>query len=137
MLFENNIEFEKRELATQLAQIDSLRNLYKQVLLKEAEKNTPATQIDLSLKTDKKDNELELFKVQKDINKRLVEITTIKAEEGEIISKVSGFGSVGTKLSIIRRAPGLYALYLMGLTLIIILLFELNNYLKNYQQGEQ
>ncbi|MFK5889563.1 MAG: hypothetical protein QM486_02395 [Flavobacteriaceae bacterium] len=131
--FDNNIAFEKRELTTQLAQIDSLRNLYKQVLLKEAEKKTPATQIDLSSKSNKKANELELFKIQKEINTRLEEINTVKVEEGEIINKVSGFSSVGTKVSIISRAPGLYTLYLVGLTLIIILLFELNKYLKNYQ----
>ena len=135
--FDNNIAFEKRELTSQLTQIDSLRNLYKQVLLKEAEKKTPATQIDLSSKSNNKANELELFKIQKEINTRLEEINTIKAEEGEIINKVSGFSSIGTKLSIIRRAPGLYALYLMGLTLIIILLFELNKYLKNYQRAEK
>lgn len=133
-VFDNNTTFETRELAAQLVQIDSLRNLYKQVLLKEAEKNTSGTQIDLSSKTNKKDSELELFKVQKDINKRLIEITTIKAEEGEIISKVSSFSSVGTKLSIISRAPGLYALYLMGLTLLVILLLELNKYLLNYKK---
>jgi len=74
-----------------------------------------------------------LFKIQKDINTRLKEINTLKVEEGDIINKVSGFSSVGTKLSIIRRAPGLFAMYLVGLTLVVILLFELNKYLKNYK----
>jgi len=135
--FEDNIEFEKSELKSQLIQIDSLRNLYKQVLLKEAEKNTPATQIDLSSKTDKKQSELELFKIQKEINSRLVEINKIKVEEGEIINKVSGFSSIGTKLSIIRRAPGLYALYLVGLTLIVILLINLNTYLSEISNSKK
>ena len=131
--FDNNIAFEDRDLKAQLAQIDSLRNTYKQVLLKEAEKGTPTTRIDLSSKSNNKANEIELFKIQKDINTRLKEINTLKVEEGDIINKVSGFSSVGTKLSIIRRAPGLYAMYLVGLTLVVILLFELNKYLKNYK----
>jgi hypothetical protein len=133
--FEKNNTFEKKELLSQLVQIDSLRNLYKQVLLKEAEKKNTGTQIDLSSKTLKKENELELFKIQQDINNRLIEINTLKAEKGQIVSKISGFSSVGKKVSIISRAPGLYALFLVGLTLVTILLIELNTYLKNYKES--
>jgi hypothetical protein len=132
--FDKNIAFETKELTAQLAQIDSLRNLYKKVLLKEAEKKTPATQIDLSSKSSKKQSELELFKIQKELNIRFEEINTIKAEEGEIINKVSSFSNIGTKLSIIRRAPGLYAMSLVVLTLLVILLLELNKYLLNYKK---
>ena len=119
----------------QLVQIDSLRNLYKQVLLKEAEKKNTGTQIDLSSNTSKKENEIELFKIQQTINTRLSEINISKAEEGQIINKISGFGSVGQKVSVISRAPGLYALLLVGLTLVTILLIELNTYLKNYKES--
>jgi len=132
--FDKNTAFESKALLAQIAQIDSLRDLYKKVLLKEAEKNTSGTQIDLSSKTDKKESELELFKIQKNINMRLNEINTLKAEEGEIINKVSGFGRVGSKVFIAYRAPGEYAILLMVLTLITILLLELNKYLKNYKE---
>ncbi|NQW36920.1 MAG: hypothetical protein HQ471_07950 [Flavobacteriales bacterium] len=128
--FEKNNAFETKELLMQLVQIDSLRNLYKQVLLKEAEKKNTGTQIDLSSNTSKKENEIELFKIQQTINTRLSEINISKAEEGQIINKISGFGAVGQKLSFISRAPGLYALFLVGLTLVVILLIELNKYLK-------
>jgi hypothetical protein len=132
--FDKNIAFESKELLMQLSQIDSLRNLYKQVLLKEAEKKMTGTQIDLSSKTSKKDNEIELFKIQKNINTRLSEINTLKAEEGDILNTVSGFGGVGKKVFIAYRAPGEYAIFLMLLTLATILLLELNKYLKNYKQ---
>jgi len=135
--FDKNIAFESKALLAQIAQIDSLRNLYKKVLLKEAEKNTSGTQIDLSSKTSKKDAELELFKIQKGINIRLNEISTLKAKEGKIINKVSGFGKVGSKVSIINRAPSLYALYLSGLTLLMILLINLNNYLKDLMKTKE
>ena len=128
-----NIKTEENLTIKNLAQADSLRQVYNKVMLTEAKKPFSGTNIDMAQGKDKTNKELALFNIQNSYKKELLAINNDKIENKNILNIISNFSSVGTKKSIIYRKPGEYAFLLFGLTLLGLLLFRLNKYLKNYQ----
>jgi len=129
-----NIETEEKLTNKNLDQADSLRQVYNKVMLIEAKKPFSGTNIDMAQGKNKTSKELELFKIQNLYKEQLVNINNDKIENKNILNIISNFSNIGTKKSIIYRPTGQYALFLMELTLIVILLLELNKYLKNYKK---
>ncbi|WP_439131153.1 hypothetical protein [Polaribacter sp.] len=117
-----------------LAQIDSLRRVYMQVMLEEAKKQTSGTNIDLGgqRKTTK---ELELFETNRKINKDLKEIVEEKSEKYEVINVISNFQPIGYEIKGVTKN---YAFLLgalgAGLMITFLLLIKLNKYLENYKK---
>ncbi|GGG93613.1 hypothetical protein GCM10011416_08490 [Polaribacter pacificus] len=121
-------------LRKNLTQIDSLRQVYMQVMLEEAKKTTTGTSIDLGGQR-KSTKEIELFETNRIINKDLKELAKEKSEKTEVLNIISGFQPVGYVISgidnnYITLLAGLGA----GLMFFVLLMLKLNKYLNNYKQ---
>ncbi|MCG1035331.1 hypothetical protein [Polaribacter sargassicola] len=117
-----------------LAQIDSLRKVYMQVMVEEAKKQTTGTSIDLGgeKRTTK---ELELFETNRKINSDLRYIANQKSEKYEIINVISNFQSTGYKIKGVTKNLG-FLLAVAGaiLMILVLLLLQMNKYLDNYKK---
>ena len=114
-----------------LAQVDSLRSVYMQVMLAEAKKESNGTNIDLggSKRTTK---EVELFESSKEINEELGKTLNEKSEKYEVINVISNFQPIGNKIEGIRENKAFQLAFLGALLMIGVLVFlKLNRYLEN------
>lgn len=122
-------------LRKNLAQADSLHNVYKKVLVEEAKKETSGTSIDMGGNGRKSAKELELFESKRKISKDLKDIIEEKSEKSEVVNIISNFQSVGYEIKGIQKN---YAFQLgllgAGIVISILLLLQLNNYLNNYKK---
>lgn len=117
-----------------LAQVDSLRSVYMQVMLAEAKKESNGTNIDLggSKRTTK---EIELFESSKEINEELGKTLNEKSEKYEVINVISNFQPIGNKIEGIRENKAFQLAFLGALLMIGVLVFlKLNRYLENYKK---
>ena len=120
-------------LRENLNQIDSLRQVYMQVMIEEAKKESGGTSIDLG--GDKKTTkELELFQTNRIINKDLKEVSEEISEKSEVINVISNFQPVGYEIKgLSNNQIVIYAglaFFAMG---GFILLIRLNRYLESYK----
>ncbi|WP_298781226.1 hypothetical protein [uncultured Polaribacter sp.] len=117
-----------------LTQIDSLRKVYMQVLLDEAQKQTAATSIDLGgQKTSTK--ELELFNTNRKISFDLKELSQEKFNKYEVINVISNFQPIGSEIKgVTKNYAFLLSLLGAGLMIFFLLLRKLNKYLDNYKK---
>lgn len=117
-----------------LAQIDSLRKVYMQVMIEEAKKQTTGTSIDLGgeKRTTK---ELELFESNRKINSDLKNIAEDKSEKYEVINVISNFQPIGSEIKGVTKNKA-YQLALLGALAMIftLLLLKVNSYLDNYKK---
>jgi hypothetical protein len=117
-----------------LAQIDSLRKVYMQVMLEEAKKQTTGTSIDLGgeKRTTK---ELELFESNRKINSDLRNIAFDKSEKYEVINVISNFQPIGSEIKGVTKNKAFQLAVLGALAMIFILiLLKINSYLNNYKK---
>ena len=117
-----------------LAQVDSLRRVYMQVLLAEAKKESNGTNIDLG--GDKRTTkEIELFETYRKINKDLEEIAEAKAIKYEVINIISNFQPIGKEIKAISKNKAFQLAFVFAVGMILFLLFQkLNRYLNNYKK---
>ena len=117
-----------------LAQLDSLRKVYMQVMVEEAKKQTNGTSIDLGgeKRTTK---ELELFESSRRINSDLKDIVTDKSEKYEVINVISNFQPIGSEIKGVTKNKA-FQLSLLGALgmILILLLLKVNSYLNNYKK---
>jgi len=105
-----------------------------QVMVEEAKKQTNGTSIDLGgeKRTTK---ELELFETSRKVNLDLINIANQKSKKYEVINVISNFQPVGYKIKGITKN---YAFLLAALGAILTILFllikQLNTYLENYKK---
>ena len=130
--YDDNFVITEHTLLNEQLQLDSLRKIYNNVLLKEADKPIGGTNIDLAQTSLKKEKELELFRINLDLNRRLTEAKEDKAQNDNIINVISSFSEIGSKESILKRTPFLFALGLTGLTFLILLLLKFNKFLNKF-----
>ncbi len=117
-----------------LAQIDSLRKVYMQVMIEEAKKETTGTTIDLGgeKRTTK---ELELFESNRKINSDLKNIAEDKSEKYDVINVISNFQPVGSEIKGVTKNKAFQLAILGALAMIfILLLIKVNSYLNNYKK---
>lgn len=117
-----------------LAQIDSLRRVYMEVMLEEAKKQTTGTNIDLGgqKKTSK---ELELFDTNRKINADLRNIAKEKSKNYEVINVISNFQPVGYEIKGITKNNAFrLGVLAIGFMTVILLLLKVNRYLENYKK---
>ena len=117
-----------------LAQIDSLRKVYMQVMIEEAKKQTSGTSIDLGgeKRTTK---ELELFETNRKINSDLKYLASEKSEKYEVINVISNFQPIGYEIKgITKNYIFQLALLFSGLTILFLLFVKLNKFLDNYKK---
>lgn len=129
---DQNLLQNEKVLIKSLSEVDTLRNIYNEVLITEAKKAGTGTNITLAQGV-KKTNELELFNESLELNKDLISNNKAKAETTDILNVVSTFSKVGIK----ERGVFNKYTFLMGvgfgLLMLFLILFRcLNKYLKNY-----
>lgn len=117
-----------------LAQVDSLRRVYMQVMIEEAKKQTSGTNIDFGGE-QRKAKELQLFETNERINRNLEEIAIDKSEKYEVINVISNFQPVGYEIKGITKNYT-FLLAALGIVIMIsfLLLVQLNEYLKKYKK---
>ena len=122
-------------LRQNLIQLDSLSDVYKNVLLQESKKQTSGTNIDLGSSSGNRIKELELYDTKADIIEDLEVITDKKIEKYEVINVISNFQSVGYKMKGVTKNY-VYLLGLLGVVIVILilLLLKLNAFLNNYSK---
>lgn len=117
-----------------LTQIDSLRQVYMQVMLEEAKKLTTGTSIDLGgeKRTTK---ELELFETNRKINFDLKKIAKEKSEKYEVINVISNFQPIGYEIKGVTKNKGfLLGIIGAGFMITFLLLLKVNTFLENYKK---
>ena len=117
-----------------LTQIDSLRQVYMQVMLEEAKKLTTGTSIDLGgeKRTTK---ELELFETNRKINFDLKKIAKEKSQKYEVINVISNFQPIGYEIKGVTKNKGfLLGIIGAGFMITFLLLLKVNTFLENYKK---
>ena len=118
-----------------LTQLDSLAKVYMQVLLKESEKTTAGTSIDLGGQNNSV-KELDLFQTKIAINNDLNELTQEIILKEELVNVISGFPSVGYKVAHLSRNK-IFIGGLSGFVIMFILLTmkSLDAFLASYKKN--
>ncbi|MDJ0645972.1 MAG: hypothetical protein QNJ57_08335 [Flavobacteriaceae bacterium] len=132
---DENLLVNEQLLKKSLTEIDTLRKIYNEVLIKEANKTESGTTITLAQGV-KKTEEIELFDESLKLNEELIVNNRKRANTTEILNVVSSFNKVGTKE---RGLLKKYTIRIGGLSFALMLLFiisrRLNIYLKSYNNG--
>lgn len=132
-IFETNIELQANINNQQLREIDSLQELYKKVLLEQASNPMQGTSINLAEGSSNGSSmkELALLEQRELIKQRLVRLNQESTDKETIMNVISDFPIKGVKDS--RWSSNLMFLspiVLLGLALSILLLLQLNKFLK-------
>lgn len=122
-----------------LAEIDSLRGLYKKISLLEVGKETgPAssTYLDFSKESKSNNNDLALFKLSKELNQKLVDIEKEKETSIDIVRVITNFNPVGNnrKPTFLESDKFQYGSFFGGFVIVFLLLKRLNIYLVKYKE---
>jgi len=121
-------------LRQNLNQVDSLRQVYMRVMLEEAKKESPGTNIDFG-GDEKISKELELFKTSREVNFDLRRVAEDISEKTEVINVISNFQAVGyVNKGLTNNSIFIFATLAVLLTAAIILLLKLNKFLESYKK---
>ncbi len=141
--FKNRKQIEKGEilhkievLNKNLVQVDSLRELYKEVSLKEAEKPVVTSTIEISQKEYKKgENDIKLFDISNDLLNQINATHQELIRKNDVLNIISDFDQVGVPdKNITHKKYFQFAILFFGLMLGWILLKGLNKYLDGYRK---
>lgn len=128
-----NLDLQDSILNKQLSEIDSLQQLYKIIMVKEADKPMQGTNINLAENGQSQNKELALVKEREVLKNRLVVLNREKANKASILNVISDFPNRGVKLKGFWKSYKLMLPTLMFLTtMAVLLLFDLNKYLKKH-----
>lgn len=130
----SNLTSRKDALLGSMNELDSLRLLYKEVLLAESKKENSGTNIFMA-NTAVNNKEIAVFEKYMAMNSQLIDVNTQLTEENEVINVVSSFNPVGMKVKGWYRnfaVKGLVAGFL--LVLVIASLKELNRLLTVFEK---
>ena len=132
---DENLDLQENIYNQQLLEIDSLQQLYKRVLEKEAGKPMQGTSINLAENGGAQNKELELVQERDILKDRLVVLNKERANKTSILNVISDFPARGVKQKgFWRNYKFILPVLLLGLTVGLLALRELNRYLKTYNQ---
>lgn len=130
-----NLESKKKALEGSLLELDSLRSIYKKVMIAESQKENSGTNIYLA-ELNASNKEVMVFDKYLSLNDDLFEVNNRLTEEKEVINVVSSFNAVGMK------AKGWYrnfaVLGLIGgfaLVFIWIQIVKINQFLQKVEES--
>ncbi len=131
----NELNQKLNVLNKNLVQIDSLRKTYKDVSLKEAEKLTSSSTIEISKSDSQKDeNDIKLFETSNELLNNISWTNEDLVRKNNIVNIISDFDMVGVPdKSITHKKYFQFAVLFFGLMLGWILLKQLNRYLSSYR----
>lgn len=130
-----NLSIQDSMIRQQLKEIDSLQALYKRIMEKEAEKPMQGTNISLGEGGSQEQRELALLTQRELLKLSLVELNEERGTKSNIINVISDFPRQGVRLK-----GFLHSYKLIGppamitLTLIILLLLDINKALIRYRE---
>ena len=121
-------------LNNNLIQIDSLRKTYKEVSIKEAEKLTNSSTIEISKSDSKKDeNDIKLFETSNELLNNISWTNEDLVRKNNVVNIISNFDQVGVPdKNITHKKYFQFPLLFFGFMLAWILIKKLNHYLENY-----
>ena len=123
----------KKVLEKNLAEIDSLRKVYKEVdLLNAKNASSSGTSINLANKPGSTNKDVDLFKESNNILYALKSIDKDRIRNGFIVHKITEFSFGEKTLRLVEKMWFLFAVLGFLLALSFILLVRLNKYLKEY-----
>ena len=115
-----------------ISQIDTLRKVYENVLLENAKKSTSGTNINLSAEVNK-NVDIELFKINRNLDSYLTKISEEKSEKDKIINVISSFQKVGNiSGGILKSSKFIYFSIGFIAMVFMLLLIKLNAFLDKY-----
>jgi len=115
-----------------ISQIDTLRKVYENVLLENAKKSTSGTNINLSAEVNK-NVDIELFKINRNLDSYLTQISEKKSEKDKIINVISSFQKVGNiSGGILKSSKFIYFSIGFIVMVFMLLLIKLNAFLDKY-----
>lgn len=131
---DSNIKLQDSLYNKQITEIDSLQALYKRVMLKEAERALQGTNISLGEKGEQNNKELALLNKMDDLQLGLVELNKERGNKSSILNVISDFPRKGVRdKGILNSYKYIIPSLLLIVTALLLLLFSLNKYLKNYK----
>ncbi|MBL7471749.1 hypothetical protein [Robertkochia sediminum] len=129
-----NLDLQDEIIKKQLAEIDSLQELYKRVMEKEAEKPLQGTNISLGENGSQQNKELALINQIDELKASMVSLNQEKANKSSIINVISDFPRRGVELKgLANNLVFLGPVVLMLLTFLVLLVLELNKFLIAYR----
>ncbi len=133
-----NIQLKDSIYNRQSEEIDSLQSLYRKVLLETAKNANTSTNINLADKEGSNDKELQLILQIDILKKNLVSLNEERANKAEIINVISDFPTRGVKIKKIWQDYRVLSFIgFIIITLLILLLLELNKFLKSYKASKE
>jgi len=132
---QKNLDLQDNIYKKQIKEIDTLQGFYKKLALKTAEKETVATSINLADKESSENKELALIEKLDEIKKLQVELNIERASKKNVINVISDFPNLGVKSGgLLKSNKFLFSGSAICLVFLILMLLQLNSYLKVYQQ---
>lgn len=132
---DTNLKLQDSLYKKQIAEIDSLQNLYQKVMLKQAEHAIQGTNINFGEKGSDNNKELALINKMEQLKLGLVELNEERGNKSSILNVISDFPRKGV------REKGFWNSYkflvpvvLLSLTILFFVLMSLNYYLKSHSK---
>ena len=130
-----NLNLQDSIYKKQINEIDSLQLLYKKVMIKEADKPMQGTSISLGENGGKENKELALINKMEELKTSLVLLNEERANKSSILNVISAFPRRGVEVKGVWNSYKFWIpVGLIGLTLLVLSILELNTYLKNYKK---
>lgn len=130
-----NINLQDSLYKKQLLEVDSLQQLYKRVMEKEAAKPMQGTSINLGEGGSQENKELALINQVDKLKENLVELNEERANKSSILNVISAFPRRGVEVKgLLKSYKFLVPSILIGLLLLSLGLLEVNKFLKNYNK---
>lgn len=132
----NELKQKLKVLNKNLIQIDSLRKTYKEVSLKEAEKISGTSTIEIAKADNKKnENDIKLFETTNNILYGISQVNDDLVRKDNIVDVISDFDRIGVPdKNITHKKYFQFAVLFFGLMLGWILLVQVSKYLRDYER---
>ena len=132
---DQNISLQDSLYKKQLMEVDSLQQLYKRVMVKEAEKPMQGTNINLGEGEGQENKELALINQVDRLKENLVLLNEERANKSSILNVISAFPRGGVEVKGILNSYKFWIpIGFIGITLLVLSMLDLNSYLKNYKK---
>jgi hypothetical protein len=130
-----NLLSKKRALESSLLELDSLRSIYKKVMIAESQKENSGTNIYLA-ELNASNKEVLVFDKYMELNEDLFEVNNRLTEEKEVINIVSSFNPVGMSADTWYRNYAILGL-IVGFMIVFvwIQLVRINLYLQKVEES--
>jgi len=130
----SNLISRKEAIKASMAELDTLRTLYKEVMLAESKKDIKGTNIYMS-NTGANNKEVVVFDKYLRMNQALIDVNRKLTEENEVINVVSSFNPVGMRQGgLLRNYALLGGIASFLLTLLFLSGKLINNVLNEYEE---